>query len=615
MVATLISHAHEISGRVVDSTGAPVTGCGVWVSQDRVAHHTVTDESGRFAVKDLVTGPVEIVAWKEGYAVGGMDARLVGMADVTISIVEPDTLSIYLIERSRGIDEAPGPPRPIEGARVASMFVNDAFHVPVEDLASSGFPSPRSDANGVLNVAYLPKGGHVSLRVSHRRYAESKVVYYPVGERRLVLQMVPGVPLGGRATNQRGEPVPRARVSVYRSGPAPLREQQESLTDSEGYYSAVVPPGEYYVIAKHPNYASAAPVPVRVQEEETGAVCDLVLTKAVRIRGRVVGDKNKALAGVIVRYLVNDSIYDESLTDNGGDFSLQVAPGEGRVHVEPPEGYICEEPAGILVRSQTDDVQLKQAIRLAPLPEITGVTVDPNGNALGNVIVASRDLDPPQWTVSDEDGQFSLRLAQAPFEGKARFRAEHVLRFLRSDFEVTVNRLRPVNLKLTEFDPNTAPCDQTKVVNQMDGMRGKPAPEWSCGKWFNVPGSEGDPGIALQDLRGRVVVLNFWAGFDTTAKGTSRLAELNTLYELLQNRDDVAFVGIHDGGNAPHEVSEFIRAFQIRYPVGVDSETITYDAYDIFAIPQTVLIDKQGVLRYYDIEGRLLELIKALRRE
>lgn len=557
------------------------------------------------------------MAWKDGFSVGGLDARLVGASDVQIAVGEPDVLSIRLIERARGIDEAPGPPRPIEGARIASLFVNDSYHVSVEDLAPAGFPSPRSDEHGMLDVAYLPKGGHVSFRVSHRRYAEAKVVYYPVGERRLVLQMVPGIALRGRATNEKGEGVGRARVSVYRSGPAPLREEQETLTDREGYYSAVVPPGEYYVVAKHSDFASPRPVPVRVEEQEAEAVCDLVLAKAVRIRGRVVKERDKSAAGVTVQYLTNDSIYDQTLTDNSGEFSLQVAPGEGRVYVTPPDGFLCEEPAGILVRSQTDDVRLKDAIRLVSLPEITGVVLDPEGRTLDDVIVASMDLSPPQWTVSGEDGRFALRLVQAPFAGKARFRAEHALRFLRAEFEVALNRPRPVNLRLAEFEPDTSPCDQERVVNKLELLRGKPAPEWACTKWFNAPSADGDsePALALADLRGKVVVLNFWAGFDTTAKGAGRLAELNALYQLLHGRGDVAIVGIHDGGNEPHEVFEYVRTFQIAYPVGIDSETSTYDAYDIFAIPQTVLIDKQGVLRYYDIEGRLLELIKALRRE
>ena len=62
-------------------------------------------------------------------------------------------------------------------------------------------------------------------------------------------------------------------------------------------------------------------------------------------------------------------------------------------------------------------------------------------------------------------------------------------------------------------------------------------------------------------------------------------------------------------------MSAYLDANDVRFPVGIDNETASFDLYDIFSIPQIVLIDKKGVFRYYDVDGRLLELIKSLRRE
>ena len=116
-------------------------------------------------------------------------------------------------------------------------------------------------------------------------------------------------------------------------------------------------------------------------------------------------------------------------------------------------------------------------------------------------------------------------------------------------------------------------------------------------------------------VQGKVVVAIFWGGFDATPKGLLRLEQMNTLYHAFRDAGDVTFVGIHDSGSGSGEVTEYINAFNVEYPVGIDNETSTFDLYDIFAIPQIVLIDKKGVLRFYDVEGRLLELIKSLRRE
>ena len=50
-------------------------------------------------------------------------------------------------------------------------------------------------------------------------------------------------------------------------------------------------------------------------------------------------------------------------------------------------------------------------------------------------------------------------------------------------------------------------------------------------------------------------------------------------------------------------------------PIGCDADPfLTFDLYNTNTIPQTVLIDKQGILRYYKVDGRILELIKDLRR-
>jgi hypothetical protein len=41
---------------------------------------------------------------------------------------------------------------------------------------------------------------------------------------------------------------------------------------------------------------------------------------------------------------------------------------------------------------------------------------------------------------------------------------------------------------------------------------------------------------------------------------------------------------------------------------------VTHHSYAARVLPQVILIDKQGLLRYFDVEGRLSELIKDLRR-
>lgn len=613
------SIAHTVSGNVVDAQGAPVPNAVVWINQDRTPRKTDCDANGAFSMEDVATGAAEIVAWKEGFACGGLDARVAGDATVSIALVEPGVISVHLIERRLDPRTAAStPPSPIVGARVLTMYVNNAFHVSVEDLARLGFPNPRSDESGLLEIDMLPKGERcfTSFTLTHREYAEVRIPSYPVDGKPLTLPMLKGIGLMGRVTNDAKGGVAKARVSILRSGPPPLKEYKETRTDADGFYRVLVEPGDYFVVARHSDYASVTPTRVSVPSGAEEAACDVALTTGYKITGRVTGKDNNPVGGVTVQYIADETVFDESITNADGTFALTAGAGEGKVHVQAPEGYIAGKGTDIEIKMLRQDIALNEPIYITELPRIEGTVVDEAGAPRPDAIVSSIDLDPPAWSVSDNAGYFTLQLEEAPRGGTATFRAEDTRRFARKDFTVTFADLKPQRVALVEFEPNVAPCDPARVLNKLDGFRNKKAPEIDCKQWFNLPAEGGGaPKLAMEALKGKVVVLIFWGGFDTTPKGLTRLMQMNTLYEAFRDAGDVKFVGIHDSGSSPGEVTEYVNTYDVRYPVGIDNETATFDLYDIFAIPQIVLIDKRGIFRYYDVDGRLLELIKSLRRE
>lgn len=608
--------AHTISGAVVDAKGAAVPNATVWLNQDRKPVKTECDGSGKFAFENVAIGPVEIVAWKQGFSCGGLDARVAGDATIQITLGEPGSITARVIERRLDPRTAAStPPKPIVGASVLVMYVNDAFHVSVADLARLGFPNPRSNDTGELIIDMLPKSEqcYASFTITHREYAEQRVPSYPVGGKPLTLPMLKGIALTGRVTNDQKDGVSDARVSILKSGPPPLKEYKETRADADGFYRALVEPGDYFVVARQSGYASVTPTRVSVKGDQDEATCDVTLAVGHRITGRVTAGDDKPVGGVSVQYISENTIFDESLTTTDGAFSLTAGAGEGKVHVVAPEGYIAGKGTDIEIKVLSQDLALGEPIRITALPEIAGTITDDTGAPQPNVIVSSIDLDPPAWAVSDDAGKFAVRLSEAPRGGTANFRAEHTRRFTRKDFTVTFASIQPQAIQLEEFEPNLARCDQSHVLNKLDGFRDKPAPKIDCKQWFNLP--EGTQSLTLDALKGNVVVVIFWGGFDATSKGLLRLDQMNTLYQSLRDAGDVTFLGIHDSGSDATEVKEYIETFNVAYPVGIDNETATFDLYDIFSIPQIVLIDKKGVLRYYDVDGRLLELIKSLRRE
>ncbi|GMV94137.1 MAG: hypothetical protein AMXMBFR82_39150 [Candidatus Hydrogenedentota bacterium] len=612
--------AYDISVWVVDLSGQAVPDARVWLAQDRIPKHLTTDETGRCTFTEVGIGPVQIVAWKDGHAVGGRDARVAGSAEIAIALGRPGTLAVQLI--SRGRNPSTGEelkPEPVEGARVEAMLVNNAFTVAVDDLVEHGFPSARSDAEGRLVLDYLPDGGHVAFRVSHRLFCD-KYVNYPVGQREIVVQMFEGIVLRGRVTNEQGEGVEHARVSIFRTNDndTTLREFEEATTGPDGFYRSMLPPGEYHVTAKHPYYATAEPVSGSLRPQDFDATCDLILPTAFNLTGRVVGTDGNPVGGVRIQYVVNEVVYEETLTNNAGDFTLNVAPGDGRIHVEAPEGYMTDRGTDIDVQMGQADVAIEEAIRLQVLPEISGVVRDEHGEPVPMAFISTMGYDPPQFAITSHEGRFWMQLPAVPENAVALLRFEHPRRYMRADVIVPLKDVEPIKVGLMPFEPDLAPCDPQYVQNKaLDALRGKDAPPIEGDLWFNVPvDTDGEPiAPTLQTLRGKVVALAFWGGFDRSGEGLAHIRGLRTLYPIIQEMEDVALVGIHDTGTDEVELQQYVRDLEIPYPVCRDEDAKTYDRYDITSVPQIVLIDKKGVLRFYDIDGRLLELIKSLRRE
>jgi hypothetical protein len=254
-----------------------------------------------------------------------------------------------------------------------------------------------------------------------------------------------------------------------------------------------------------------------------------------------------------------------------------------------------------------------EPIKLAPLPVIQGRISAPEDLELDRVIVGTADASAPVYAIADADGAFELRLEQAPMSGRVEVVAEHALRLLRAQGTVDLREDAPVLLELAPFQPNLDPAPPWSP-NDLAHMVGKAAPELEVAAWVNLAEGAAPPSLAA--LRGKVVVLTLWGGFDATDAARERLQLLNRLHRLYAGVDDVVFLGVHDSGKEPAEIRRYIQEYGVEYPVGRDKDPfLTFDAYNTNFIPQTVLIDKAGVLRHYFVEGRLPELIKHLRRQ
>jgi hypothetical protein len=311
-------------------------------------------------------------------------------------------------------------------------------------------------------------------------------------------------------------------------------------------------------------------------------------------------------------------LYEETVTGPNGAFRLSVCPEPGTLRVFPPDGLLVRGGNEVRLEVGSDDVHVPR-IHLEPLPEIVGTVFAPGGSPEPNTLISSLDLDPPVWLIADPEGGFRIQLGRAP-TGKARFRAEQALRFLRSDFEVDLHAPAAQEVSLAPFEPDLAAREGQGLTRGLADLVGAPAPELHCDAWFGLAREleSHPPPPSLEDLRGNVIVLTFWSGVDASGTGRFRIEELRALSDLFRfsGTDDVVILGVHDSMAAPEEVGQYVEDYRINFPVGKDvGSDGTFERYRIRSIPRTVLIDRAGVLRHFDVGGRLLELIKGLRRE
>ena len=601
---TLLSPASfgfDVSGSVVDPKGQSVAGADVWLSQDRYVKHTKTDAHGAFVFSEVAPKPAEIVARKEGFSVGGVVVSIIGSGSLTISLYEPDVVRLRIKNQDY---------EPLAGAWLRTMFVADSFDVPVEDLVPDNFPAIRSDEEGRMVLPELPKGTHVRFVVGHREYANANVAYLPVGGKEQTILLYPGVKLRGRVSVD-GKGVEHARVFVSRIGAGAQRDIAEALTDREGFYNLMVEPGEYFVSVRHRMYASPKSKDVVVKLEAERNVVDLALERPRTIDGSAVYPDGKPCSGMGVSYWIGSDLYQEVITQADGRFRLLTPLVDGRIRMLAPNGYMTENIGDISVTgSSASEINLAP-IKLQALPAVEGTVLNQEGKAEPNVLLSSRNLAPPVWAITDAQGRFRIQLAQAPSEGKAAFRAEHALRFLRSDFEVSFQQTpSPVTVTLAPFEPDIAAREVTKSENDLSSLIGAQAPEITCDHWWN------SAPLSLESLRGKVVVMAFWGAFELRGPIRDCIEELRALSDLFKEVNDVAIVCIHDNGKDTEDIQQLVDQCRISFPLGRDTDVFkTYQAYQIHYIPQVLLIDKHGVLRFFQTDGRLLELIKSLRRE
>lgn len=224
-----------------------------------------------------------------------------------------------------------------------------------------------TDGQGRFEIKELPggrytvsasKGGFVTLQYGQRRPSESGTpIELGDGQtlEKIVITLPRGSVLGGRVTDEFGEPVANASVAAWRYGyqggarrMMPAGQNARDTTDDLGQFRLFgLPPGDYYISATlrtgevtdpmrelsgygatyYPgtaNLAEATRVTLSVSQENTGVNFGLIASKLVRVSGQVImSDGVPAQAGNVLLIPLG--------TSGGRGVAMQQGGSGGRV--------------------------------------------------------------------------------------------------------------------------------------------------------------------------------------------------------------------------------------------------------------------------------------------
>ena len=133
---------------------------------------------------------------------------------------------------------------------------------------------------------------------------------------------------------------------------------------------------------------------------------------------------------------------------------------------------------------------------------------------------------------------------------------------------------------------------------------------------FTLKSLEGS-NLRLEEYRGQVVLINFWASWCGPCR-----QEMPLLDRLHQRYVDTGFavLGVNvEGEEAP--ARELIDKIPVTFPVLIDEGQLVSELYKLEAMPSTVVVDRDGVVRYIHRgykpgdEAKYVEVVKELIRE
>ncbi len=108
----------------------------------------------------------------------------------------------------------------------------------------------------------------------------------------------------------------------------------------------------------------------------------------------------------------------------------------------------------------------------------------------------------------------------------------------------------------------------------------------------------GQSEVRFDELRGKVVLVNFWASWCKPCE--QEAAELQQAWEFYQPGGEVVFLGVDYVDTEP-DARIYLKKFNITFPNGPDLGTRLAQRFRIKGVPETFILDRKGVVQHVKV--------------
>jgi RNA polymerase sigma factor (sigma-70 family) len=601
-----------ITGRITDNdTGEPIP--NHWIAcynaarpeSQAAVHATNTDENGYYRFRAAPGKARVYTSTPTGY-------QSVRQVEKYVNVVEGETLSGVDFQFQKGI-ELTGTVVTFDGEPVAGVKITGGLFGPVY---------ATSDKNGRFTITGLSPGQKLSLKAEqgelHLR-GSVDIEAQPEAEVEILLEEYETTSVSGRVVNTEGNPISGADIWLMRWDKESVSggSSTAAVTDGAGKFKidGLIIGGEYDVSARAEGYREAE-TGMFTAQANMQQLKDIVLPEAGRryLEGRVTDTDGNPVARARVM-MRGDKM---TTTDLEGRYRLEQLVATVEVEIE-----IYHEDYGYYRFRYVPTNQTQNFVLIKTDRFLAGKVVDAEGNPIPNATVDVESDDDESsgriYVATDTNAQGEFRLNNLLDEKVSIYVGRERLYKIFKDVETNQDDAVFVLKEEQPPEPPKPPSEEEiakreyrkRADERSKNLAGKPAPELDVAQWLNC-----EP-IKLEELKGKIVVLDFW-----TSKKV-RCVEATRLTNALQKEygpKNVVFIGVHEFPAEVDELKKFIEEKGITYKIAVDKESpeigaygMTFDKYGVWYFPKFIVVDKEGTVHTdvgdYSLEEKIKELL------